>query len=96
MKTDIEIAQESKLLNIEEIALKLNIAESDLDKYGEKIAKVKGFQKYLKAPKKQGKLILVTAMSPTKFGIGKTTVSIGLADALSLKKKSVCLALREP
>lgn len=96
MKTDIEIAQESKLLNIEEIALKLNIAESDLDKYGEKIAKVKGFQKYLKTPKKQGKLILVTAMSPTKFGIGKTTVSIGLADALSLKNKSVCLALREP
>lgn len=95
MKTDIEIAQESKLLPIEEIALKLNIAESDLSKYGETIAKVKNYQKYLDNGK-QGKLILVTAMSPTKFGIGKTTVSIGLADALALKNKKVSLALREP
>lgn len=95
MKTDIEIAQEAKLLNIEEIALKLNIPESDLEKYGEKIAKVKNYQKFFSSSKK-GKLILVTAMSPTKFGIGKTTVSIGLADALALKNKSVCLALREP
>ncbi len=95
MKTDIEIAQESKLLPIEEIALKLNIAESDLDKFGSNIAKVKNFQKYTNV-EGQGKLILVTAMSPTKFGIGKTTVSIGLADALSLKNKKACLALREP
>lgn len=95
MKTDIEIAQEAKLLNIEEIALKLNIPESDLEKYGEKIAKVKNYQMFFSSSKK-GKLILVTAMSPTKFGIGKTTVSIGLADALALKNKSVCLALREP
>ena len=95
MKTDIEIAQEAKLLSIEEVALKLNIAESDLNKYGEAVAKVKNYQKYISSGK-QGKLILVTAMSPTKFGIGKTTVSIGLADAFALKNKKVCLALREP
>lgn len=95
MKTDIEIAQSTKLLPVEEIALKLNIAESDLNKFGETVAKVKNYQKYLDSGK-QGKLILVTAMSPTKFGIGKTTVSIGLADALALKNKSVSLALREP
>lgn len=95
MKTDIEIAQSAQLLPVEEIALKLNIAESDLTKYGDKIAKVKNYQKYLDG-KKQGKLILVTAMSPTKYGIGKTTVSIGLADAFAIKNKSVCLALREP
>ena len=95
MKTDIEIAQEAKLLPVEEIAVKLNIAESDLNKYGDAVAKVKNYQKYISSGK-QGKLILVTAMSPTKFGIGKTTVSIGLADALALKNKKVCLALREP
>lgn len=95
MKSDIEIAQSAELLPIEEIACKLNIAECDLNKFGDKIAKVKNYQKYL-ASGKLGKLILVTAMSPTKFGIGKTTVSIGLADALALKNKSVSLALREP
>ena len=96
MLTDIEIAQSAKLLNVKDIAVKLNIAESDLLSYGENIAKVKGAQKYIENAKKQGKLVLVTAMSPTKYGIGKTTVSIGLADALSLLEKNVCLALREP
>ena len=96
MLTDIEIAQSAKLLNVKDIAVKLNLAESDLLSYGENIAKVKGAQKYIENAKKQGKLVLVTAMSPTKYGIGKTTVSIGLADALSLLEKNVCLALREP
>lgn len=96
MKTDIEIAQSSELLPIEEIAVKLNISESDLDKFGSKVAKIKNTQKYLDEAKKDGKVVLVTAMSPTKFGIGKTTVSIGLADALASKGKNVCLALREP
>ena len=95
MLTDIEIAQSAKLLNVNEIAAKLNVAEGDLAMYGEKIAKVKNYQKYIDT-NKPGKLILVTAMSPTKFGIGKTTVSIGLADAFSKLGKSVCLALREP
>ncbi len=95
MLSDIEIAESSELLNIKEIAKKLNIDDSDLSLYGEKVAKVKNYQKYIDS-KKQGNLILVTAMSPTKFGIGKTTVSIGLGDALSHLGKNVCLALREP
>ncbi len=96
MLTDIEIAQSAKLLSVREIAVKLNIAESDLLMYGETVAKVKNYEKYIQKAEKQGKLILVTAMSPTKFGIGKTTVSIGLADAFSKLNKKVCLALREP
>ena len=96
MLTDIEIAQSTELLSVREIAVKLNIAESDLLMFGETIAKVKNYQKYLDKAEKHGKLILVTAMSPTKFGIGKTTVSIGLADAFAKLDKKVCLALREP
>lgn len=96
MLTDIEIASSAKLLNIEEIALKLNIAESDLIKYGDTVAKIKDYQKFIDGSKQKGKLVLVTAMSPTKFGIGKTTVSIGLADALNQMNKNACLALREP
>lgn len=95
MLSDIEIAQSAKLISAKDIAVKLNIAEKDLSMYGETIAKVSGYKKYIDSGK-QGKLILVTAMSPTKYGIGKTTVSIGLADAFSLMNKSVCLALREP
>lgn len=95
MLTDIEIAQSAKLISAKDVALKLNIAESDLAMYGENIAKVSGYQKYIENGK-QGKLILVTAMSPTKYGIGKTTVSIGLADAFNLLNKKACLALREP
>lgn len=95
MLTDIEIAQNAELISAKEIAVKLNIAESDLMMYGETIAKVSGYQKYIQN-NKPGKLILVTAMSPTKYGIGKTTVSIGLADALNLLNKKACLALREP
>lgn len=95
MLTDIEIAQNAKLISAKDVALKLNIAESDLAMYGDTIAKVANYQKYLKSGR-DGKLILVTAMSPTKYGIGKTTVSIGLADALGLLNKQACLALREP
>lgn len=96
MMTDIEIAQSTKLLPVNEIACKLNIPEKDLLLFGDKVAKVKDYDKYISSAKKQGKLILVTAMSPTKFGIGKTTVSIGLADALRQMNKNACLALREP
>ena len=91
MKTDIEIARETKLRPITKIAKKLGLRQKDLIMYGENKAKIK---KEIKNPK--GKLILVTAINPTKAGIGKTTVSIGLADALALKKQKVCLALREP
>ena len=95
MLTDIEIAQSAKLISAKDVALKLNIAESELYMYGENIAKVASYQKHIESGKK-GKLILVTAMSPTKYGIGKTTVSIGLADALNSLGKRSCLALREP
>ncbi|MBQ8425234.1 MAG: formate--tetrahydrofolate ligase [Clostridia bacterium] len=95
MLTDVEIAEKSKLLKISSIAKKLNLKNSDLFMYGDYIAKVKNYNKIIKNGK-EGKLVLVTAMSPTKYGIGKTTVSIGLADALNSLGKKSCLALREP
>ena len=91
MKSDIQIARETKLKNIQTIAKKLGLKKENLTFYGQNIAKIDK-----KITKKLGKLILVTAINPTKSGNGKTTVSIGLADAMSLQKKSVCLALREP
>lgn len=90
--TDIEIARSVKPRKIQNIAKKLGIDSSELIKYGEYKAKVT--TSFDKNPK--GKLVLVTAINPTSAGIGKTTVSIGLADAMSLKHKKVCLALREP
>lgn len=90
--TDIEIARNVKKENILKIAKKLSLGKGDLFLYGNYIAKIKNFKK----GKKNAKLILVTAINPTSAGNGKTTVSIGLADALSLKGKKVCLSLREP
>lgn len=95
MLTDIEISRNSRIYKIKTIAEKLNLSEEDLYKYGDYYAKIKNPEKFIHG-NRQGKLILVTAMSPTKFGIGKTTVSIGLADALSEMGKKTCLALREP
>ena len=92
MKTDIEIAQSAKMQAIEQIASKIGLSPNNLEKYGEYKAKIKSYQ----PNQKRGKLILVTAMSPTKFGEGKTTTSVGLADALSLLGKKTILALREP
>lgn len=91
MKTDIEIARETKLLPIRKIAEKLGLPEDDYDCYGKYKAKIK-----ITPENRSSHLILVTAMNPTPFGEGKTTVSIGLADALSLLGKKTCLALREP
>ena len=93
MKTDIEIARSKRIKPIENIAKKIRISKKNLVFYGKYKAKVDIFR--IKS-KKKGKLVLVTAINPTKAGIGKTTVSIGLADAFALKNKSVCLALREP
>ncbi len=90
MKTDIEIANEATLKPITEIAASLGIAEDKLECYGRYKAKVTG------RGKKDGKLILVTAINPTPAGEGKTTVSIGLADGLKKTGRDVCLALREP
>ena len=95
MKTELEIARECKLERIEKIAEKIGLPSEDLENYGKYIAKVP--LKLIDADKvAKSNLILVTAISPTKAGIGKTTVSIGLSMAMNrLGKKSV-LALREP
>lgn len=92
MKTDIEISRETVLEPINAIAAKLGIADDKLENYGKYIAKVP----LEKPAEKQGKLILVTAITPTKAGIGKTTVSIGLALGLNKIGKKAVLALREP
>lgn len=92
MKTDIEIAQEAKLLPIEVVAEKLGLSSQDLEVYGSDKAKIKR----VPSAGSQGKLILVTAMSPTRAGEGKTTTSVGLADALSCLGKKTALCLREP
>ena len=91
MKTDIEIAREITLRPIGEIAAKLGLSEAEIELYGKYKAKVTR-----KPGEKKGKLILVTAINPTPLGEGKTTVSIGLADAFTLMGKKCCLALREP
>lgn len=90
--TDIEIARNAKPLNICAIAEKIGIDEENLESYGKYKAKVNAKA----CPKKNAKLVLVTAINPTAAGEGKTTVSIGLADAMNLVGKNTCLALREP
>lgn len=91
--TDIEIAHKTPMKNITEIATKLDIPKEDLELYGNYKAKINP-NKIKKT--KNGKLILVTAISPTPYGEGKTTVSIGLNDALCTLEKNSILALREP
>lgn len=96
MKSDIEIAQEAEKKPIGEIAAKAGIPEEALEYYGKYKAKIgESYLNTLK-DKKDGKLILVTAINPTAAGEGKTTISIGLADALTLLGKKAVLALREP
>lgn len=90
--TDIEIARGCKLQRINEIARKLGVDDADLELYGNYKAKVTSKPNV----RKDAKLILVTAINPTAAGEGKTTVSIGLADALNLIGAKTCLALREP
>ena len=90
--TDIEISKAAKIKNITKIAKRLNLKNKDLFLYGNRFAKILSLNK----GSKNAKLILVTAINPTSSGIGKTTVSIGLADALKRLNKNVCLSLREP
>ncbi|MCX7950970.1 MAG: formate--tetrahydrofolate ligase [Clostridiales bacterium] len=94
-KSDIEIAQEAKLSDIREIAKKLDITEDDIELYGKYKAKV-DYNILKNKPSKNGKLILVTAINPTPAGEGKTTTSIGVADALTYLGKKTAVALREP
>ncbi|MGF3067102.1 formate--tetrahydrofolate ligase [Facklamia sp. P12945] len=95
MKTDIQIAQEAKLQPIEDVAAKLGISNDVLEPYGKTKAKI-DFTKLDMDNKDLGKLILVTAITPTPAGEGKTTTSIGLADGMSKIGKKTAVALREP
>ena len=96
MLSDIEIAQSAKMRPITEIAANAGVPEEALEQYGRYKAKINdAFLKRTEA-RPNGKLILVTAITPTSAGEGKTTVSIGLADGLSKLGKKACLALREP
>ena len=96
MKTDVQIAQEAKMLPVNEIAEKLGLEEDDLVHYGKYKAKVNLDVLERLEDKEDGKLILVTAITPTPAGEGKTTVNIGLSMALNKIGKSAITTLREP
>ena len=96
MKTDVEIAQEAKMQPIAQVAKSLNIAEDDLEMYGKYKAKISLDAWNKVKTNEDGKLILVTAINPTPAGEGKTTTSVGLADAFHKMGKNVAVALREP
>ena len=94
-KSDIEIAQETKMQPIEDVAKKVGLEPADIELYGKYKAKI-NLDVLTKNSAHQGKLILVTAMSPTPAGEGKTTTTVGLADGLNKIGKKVIVALREP
>ena len=94
MLSDLEIAQRAKILNIKEIAKKVNLTEDDLELYGNYKAKI--HLDKLNIDKEDAKLILVTAINPTPAGEGKSTTTIGLADAMNKLNKNTIVALREP
>jgi formate--tetrahydrofolate ligase len=96
MKSDLEIAQERELLNITDVAAKYGIPEEELELYGKYKAKLSPSVYEKRKKEKDGKLILVTAINPTPLGEGKTTVSVGLTDALNRLGKKTTVALREP
>lgn len=96
MKTDIQIAQEAEMVHIREVAKKLDIAEEELDLYGKYKAKLSDELIKRIENNKDGKLVLVTAINPTPAGEGKTTVTVGLGQALGKMGKKASIALREP
>ncbi len=96
MLTDIEIAQQAKMLKIGRIAENLGISEDDIEPYGHYKAKLSEELYTKTASNPDGKLILVTAINPTPAGEGKTTMSVGLAEAMAKIGKNAVLALREP
>ena len=95
MLSDVDIAQDATLEPITRIAAKLDLTEADLDLYGQYKAKVR-LGALRGRESKRGRLVLVTGTSPTPAGEGKTTVAVGLADALRLRERRVALCLREP
>ena len=96
MKSDIEIAQEAKMIHIREVAKQLEIAEDDLEFYGKYKAKLTDELWEQVKDNKDGKLVLVTAINPTPAGEGKTTTTVGLGQALGRMGKKSAIALREP
>ncbi len=96
MKTDIQIAQETKMLPIKEVAASIGIKEDDLELYGKYKAKISDDLINESKNNKDGKLILVTAINPTPAGEGKTTTSVGLGEAFGRLGKKALIALREP
>ncbi|MDD2994073.1 MAG: formate--tetrahydrofolate ligase, partial [Pygmaiobacter sp.] len=96
MKTDIEIAQEAQMLPIEQVAEGLGLAAQSVSPYGRYKAKLNHRLVTQLEQQPDGKVILVTAISPTPAGEGKTTTSVGLADALHRLNRRVMLCLREP
>lgn len=96
MKTDVEIAQEAKMLPITEIATKLGISDDHLEMYGKYKAKISLDLLKENSAKKDGKLVLVTAINPTPAGEGKTTTNVGLSMALNKLGKKAITTLREP
>ena len=94
--TDIEIARNTKLDEISNIAKKVGIDEKYVEQYGKYKAKINNNIFEDLKDEKNGKLVLVTAMSPTPLGEGKTTISIAIADGLNKLNKNAVLALREP
>ncbi len=96
MLTDIEIAQQAKMMKIKDVAAKLGVEEDELEPYGHYKAKLSQRLIDRVKDKPDGKLILVTAINPTPAGEGKTTTSVGLAEGMNKIGKKACLALREP
>lgn len=96
MKSDIEIVQEAQMVHIREVAAKLDIPEDDLELYGKYKAKLSDELIRRVSDRKDGKLILVTAINPTPAGEGKTTTSVGLGEAFGRLGKRAVIALREP
>ena len=96
MKTDIEIAQEAQMLDIRKVAEKIGATEDDIEMYGKHMAKVSDEYINRLGSEKDGKLILVTAINPTPAGEGKTTITLGLNDAMRKLGKNSVVAMREP
>ena len=96
MLTDIEIAQKAKMLPIEEIAASLGLDREEIELYGNYKAKINDNAFERLKDKSDGKLVLVTAINPTPAGEGKTTVTVGLGQAMQRIGKKAIIALREP
>ena len=96
MKTDIQIAQEAELMHIKEVAASIGISEEELEFYGKYKAKLSDELWENVKDRKDGKLVLVTAINPTPAGEGKTTITVGLGEAFAKINKKAIIALREP